>query len=98
MSSSYACVLCVAAMLDPFRDFLNHTIVYSSVIGRKLKIRKKLKPIYFANLWKKSSRENFSQLWKVQASANLPFPSFLTMHVGKVGILKRHMDSFNWFH
>ena len=60
--ASCACVFCVAAMLDPFPGFVNHAIVYSSVIGRKLKIRKKLKPINFANLWKKSSKENFHNL------------------------------------
>ena len=29
---------------------------------------------------------------------SLPFPPFFPVHVGKVGILKRHTDSFNWFH
>ena len=36
--SSFACVPCVATMPDPFRGFVNHTIVYSSVTGTRLKI------------------------------------------------------------
>ena len=49
---------------------------------------------------KLSPRNNFHILvslsWKVHTT-NLPFPPFFTLHVGKVGILKRQMDSFIGF-
>ena len=103
--SSFACVPCVATMPDPFRGFVNHTIVYPSVTGTRLKIGQNcnistsLKT--HANLGKTfSSRNNFHILvslsWKVHTT-NLPFPPFFTLHVGKVGILKRQMDSFIGF-